>query len=87
MDWGSIRDTGLNKGMSIKDKIKSAKTDGWLAEGLTDEEIKESIKSAKAETYRDMLNSLLNDTNPYGIDEYAYMCNQIKGIFTQIKLV
>lgn len=66
--------------MSIKDKIKSAKTDGWLAEGLTDEEIKESIKSAKAETYRDMLNSLLNDTNPYGIDEYAYMCNQIKGI-------
>lgn len=35
--------------MSIKEKIKSAKTDGWLAEGLTDEEIKEAIKSAKAE--------------------------------------
>ena len=37
------------KDMSIKDKIKSAKTDGWLAEGLTDEEIKEAIRSAKAE--------------------------------------
>ena len=45
--------------MSIKDKIKSAKTDSWLAEGLTEEEIKEIIQSAKAETYKDMLNSLL----------------------------
>lgn len=35
--------------MSIKDKIKSTKTDGWLAEGLTEEEIKEAIRSAKAE--------------------------------------
>lgn len=35
--------------MSIKDKIESAKTDSWLAEGLTDEEIKEAIRSAKAE--------------------------------------
>jgi len=66
--------------MSIKSKIESAKTDKWITEGLTDEEIEEAIQSAKAKTYRDMLNSLLNDTNPYGIDEYAYMCNQIKGI-------
>lgn len=35
--------------MSIKSKIKSAKTDGWLAEGLTEEEIKEAIQSAKSE--------------------------------------
>lgn len=68
----------LNKDMSIKDKIKSAKTDDWLAEGLTEEEIKEIIQSAKAEMYKDMLNSLLTDPNPYGIDEYAYMCNRIK---------
>lgn len=40
---------GRNKDMSIKDKIKSAKTDSWLAEGLTDEEIKEIIQSAKSE--------------------------------------
>lgn len=34
--------------MSIKSKIKSAKTDSWLTEGLTDEEIKEAIQSAKS---------------------------------------
>ena len=49
MDWVSIGDTGLSKDMSIKIKIESAKTDSWLVEGLTDEEIKESVKSAKAE--------------------------------------
>ncbi len=35
--------------MSIKDKIESAKTDSWLSEGLTEEEIKEAIQSAKSE--------------------------------------
>lgn len=35
--------------MSIKDKIKSAKKDSWLAEGLTEEEIKEAIQSSKSE--------------------------------------
>lgn len=60
--------------MSIKSKIESAKTNGWLAEGLTEDEIKEAIQSVKAETYKDMLNSLLTDPNPYGIDEYAYIC-------------
>lgn len=35
--------------MSIKNKIESAKTSGWLAEGLTEEEIKEAIRSAKSD--------------------------------------
>lgn len=39
---------GLNKGMSIKSKIESAKTSDWLAEGLTEDEIKEAIQSAKS---------------------------------------
>lgn len=70
--------------ISTKSKIKSVKTDGWLTEGLTEYEIKESIQLAKVETYKDILNSLLTDTNPYGIDEYAYMCNRTKGIFTVV---
>lgn len=39
----------LNKGMSIKSKIESAKTSDWLTEGLTEDEIKEAIQSAKSE--------------------------------------
>lgn len=34
--------------MSIKSKIESAKTSDWLAEGLTEDEIKEAIQSAKS---------------------------------------
>jgi len=36
--------------MSIKDKIAQAKVSTWLVEGLTEEEIKEAIQSAKSET-------------------------------------
>jgi hypothetical protein len=38
----------------MNDKIKNAKTDGWLAEGMTDGEIEEAISEAKAERDKEL---------------------------------
>jgi hypothetical protein len=43
-----------SKGITMNDKIKNAKTDGWLAEGMTEEEIEEAISEAKAERDKEL---------------------------------